>query len=365
MIRTRLFPLVGITAALAFAGCGDDTSSDTAADSSDAPKVSGTINGAGSSAQEAAQQAWTAGFQGSNPDATITYDPVGSGGGREQFVAGGTDFGGSDAALEDDELTGAQKRCGGPDNLIEIPAYVSPIAVIYNLEGVDKLQLSPDTLAKIFAGDITKWDDAAIKADNPDATLPATAIAPVHRSDESGTTENFTDYLGKAAPDSWTEEASGDWPTKGGEAAQGTSGVVDAVKSGSGTIGYADASQAGDLGVADIKVGEAFVGPTAEAAAKILEESKETEDAGKFVFTYTLNRTTDADGTYPIVLVSYLLGCTKYDDAAKSAVVKGYFGYVVSADGQTKSAETAGSAPLSDAIRTLVTPAVDAIGAGA
>ncbi len=165
-------------------------------------------------------------------------------------MAGAVDFAGSDAALKDEELAGAEKRCGGADNLIELPAYVSPIAVIYNLDGVDNLQLSPATVAGIFLGKITKWNDAAIAADNPDATLPDTAIVPVHRSDESGTTENFTDYLNKTAGDVWTAEASGEWPTKGGEAADGTSGVVAAVKNGTGTIGYADASQAGELGKA-------------------------------------------------------------------------------------------------------------------
>src|SRR5215218_6768737 len=104
------------------------------------PKLSGEVAGAGASSQEAAQQAWIAGFQQSNSGVTITYDPVGSGGGREQFVAGGTAFGGTDAAFADEELTGAQKRCGGPDNLIEAPVYISPIAVIYNLEGIGDLK---------------------------------------------------------------------------------------------------------------------------------------------------------------------------------------------------------------------------------
>lgn len=364
MLQHRLLPVLGVTAALAFAGCGDDTSSTDSSSAGDsASKLSGKLAGAGASSQEAAQNAWIAGFQTANPDVTVAYDPVGSGGGREQFVAGAVDFAGSDAALKDEELAGAEKRCGGADNLIELPAYVSPIAVIYNLEGVDNLQLSPATVAGIFLGKIKKWNDAAIAADNPDATLPDTAIVPVHRSDESGTTENFTDYLNKTAGDVWTAEASGEWPTKGGEAADGTSGVVAAVKNGTGTIGYADASQAGELGKAKIKVGENFVDPSAEAAAKILEESERTEGAAKNVWTYELNRETDAEGTYPVVLTSYLIGCTKYDDAAKAELVKGFFNYIISADGQSKAAETAGSAPLSDALRGEIQATVDAIGA--
>jgi phosphate transport system substrate-binding protein len=363
MLQHRLLPVLGVTAALTFAGCGDDTTTDNAGGGDSASKLSGKLAGAGASSQEAAQNAWIAGFQTANPDVTVAYDPVGSGGGREQFVAGAVDFAGSDAALEDEELTGAEKRCGGADKLIELPAYVSPIAVIYNVDGVDNLQLSPATVAGIFLGKIKKWNDAAIAADNPGAKLPDTAIVPVHRSDESGTTENFTDYLNKTAGDVWTAEASGEWPTKGGEAADGTSGVVAAVKNGSGTIGYADASQAGELGKAKIKVGENFVEPSAEAAAKILEESKRTEGAGKHVWTYELNRETDAEGTYPVVLTSYLLGCTSYPDAAKSELVKGFFNYIISAEGQSKAAETAGSAPLSDTLRGQIQPTVDAIGA--
>jgi phosphate transport system substrate-binding protein len=345
--------------------CGDDDSGsgdDGGSAASGGAQLSGTIAGAGSSAQAAAMEAWRAAFQEANPDATVSYDPVGSGGGREQFVAGGVDFAGSDAALEGDELQAAQKQCGGPDSLVEFPAYISPIAIIYNLEGVEDLQLSPETVAKIFKGEITQWDDPAIKADNPDAELPGDRISVVHRSDESGTTENFQDYLSKAAGDVWTYEVSGDWPVKGQEAAQGTSGVVEAVTAGSGAIGYADESQAGDLGIAKVKVGVEFVGPSAEAAAAVLEASDETDDPGEYVFTYDLARDTTQSGAYPVVLISYQLTCTQQDDAAKAELVKGYFNFLLSPDGQATAQEAAGSAPLSDALRQKFQPAVDAIG---
>jgi phosphate transport system substrate-binding protein len=346
---------------------GSDTSASTAASggSSGGGDLSGSIAGAGSSAQAAAQEAWTAGFQEANDGATISYDPVGSGGGREQFVSGGVDFAGSDAALADEELTGAQDRCGGADNVVEVPVYVSPIAVIYNLPGVENLQLSPATVAKIFAQKIKNWNDPAIKADNPDADLPDTAITAVNRSDESGTTENFTDYLSQAAASDWTYEVSGDWPVKGGEAAEGTSGVVDAVKNGEGTIGYADESQAGELGKAAIKVGSDFVQPTAEAAAEVFAESKRDEGSGKNVFAYTINRKPTKAGVYPVVLVSYEIACTTYDDADKAALVGGYLQYMVSPEGQKAAASNAGSAPLSQEVTDLITPAVKAIGTGA
>jgi phosphate transport system substrate-binding protein len=371
MRRLRSLPALAATAVLVLgiAACGASNesgdSTPAAAGGASTPaaqELSGNLAGAGASSQEAAQQAWIAGFQDANPDVTIAYDPVGSGGGREQFISGGVAYAGSDSHLKEDELTKAQTRCGGPDNLIEIPGYISPIAVIYNLEGVDNLQLSPETLAKIFKQEIKTWDDPAIKADNPDAKLPSDRITPVNRSDESGTTENFQQYLAAVAPDVWTFEPGQEWPVKGGEAAQGTSGVVDAVKSGKGAIGYADASQAGELGKANIKVGEEFVGPTPEAAAKVVELSPETDDPGAHVFTFDLDRKTTESGTYPIVLVSYLIACTKYDDAAQAAIVKGYLNYIISADGQAAAAKNAGSAPISDSVRSKIQPAVDAIG---
>jgi phosphate transport system substrate-binding protein len=352
--------------ALGAAACGDDDDSGGGGGGGGgdaSSSLSGEIAGAGATSQEAAQEAWIAGFQNDNPDVTIAYDPVGSGGGREQFIAGGTAYGGTDDALEGEELSGAQDRCGGPDALVQIPVYVSPIAIIYNLQGVDKLQLSPDTLAKIFKQEIKNWNDPAIKSENADADLPDTRITVVNRSDESGTTENFTDYLSQAAPDVWTFEVSGNWPVKGGEAAEGTSGVVEAVGAGDGAIGYADASQAGDLGVATIKVGGAYVPPSPEAAAKILDESeKDTElSKGKYVFAFALKRDTESEGTYPIVLVSYLMGCTKYDSADTAKIVNGFFNYVISEPGQEAAAQNAGSAPISDALRSQVQPAVDAI----
>ncbi|GAB2737530.1 phosphate ABC transporter substrate-binding protein PstS [Nocardioides pakistanensis] len=325
--------------------------------------LSGTLNGAGASSQEAAQSAWRAGFQTANPDVTVNYDPVGSGGGREQFIAGGNiAFAGSDAYLSDDEgeLSAAKERCLNEDP-IEIPNYVSPIAVIYNLEGVDNLQLSGETLAKIFTGDITKWNDPAIAEDNPDAELPNSNITAVHRADDSGTTDNFTAYLDAAAPEVWTHGEVGEWPIKHGEAAPQTSGVVSAVTNGSGTIGYADASQAGDLGVASIKVGEEYVAPSAEAAAKVLEVSPRAEGRSDVDMAVDLDRTTEEAGAYPIVLTSYLIACQTYEDQNTADLVKGYLTYIVSDEGQQAAAETAGSAPLSDTLQEEAQGIIDGI----
>ncbi|HUB99136.1 MAG TPA: phosphate ABC transporter substrate-binding protein PstS [Solirubrobacterales bacterium] len=352
--------------ALGVAACGssDDSSSSGGGGSSSGGELSGEIAGAGATSQEAAQEAWIANLEAENSGVTISYDPVGSGGGREQFTAGGVAYAGSDAAIseEEGELKKAEKRCE-PGELIEIPAYVSPIAVIYNLPEVEELQIDPETLAKIFAQEITTWNDPAIAKSNPDVDLPDTRITPVNRSDESGTTENFTEYLSEVIPSVWKYEVSGDWPVKGGEAANGTSGVVEAVAAGEGAIGYADASQAGELGIAKVKVGADYIAPSPEAAAAILEESPEDSElaANKFMFPFKLDRKTEAEETYPIVLVSYLLACTKYGSADEAAVVKGFLEYVISPEGQEAAAENAGSAPLSAALTKKITPAVEAI----
>lgn len=352
--------------ALVLTACGgSDDGGNDASNASSESGISGDLIGAGSSAQAAAMQAWQAGFQEANPDVTVSYDPVGSGGGREQFLDGATLFAGSDAYLDDEEVAASKDRCAGTGGAVNLPHYISPIAVAFNVDGVDNLQLSPANIAKIFDGKITSWDDPALKADNPDADLPAQDITPVHRSDESGTTENFVDYLSQAAPDDWPYEVSGDWPAKGGEAAQGTSGVVQAITAGSGAIGYADASQVGDLGTAAVKVGDNFVEYSPEAAAKVVEVSKPAEGRPDGDLAIDVARTTTESGVYPIVLVSYHVVCLEYDSQEEADLVKAFMTYVGSEEGQQSAAEAAGSAPISAKLREQTEATIDMIKAAA
>ncbi|HEV6953596.1 MAG TPA: phosphate ABC transporter substrate-binding protein PstS [Promicromonospora sp.] len=367
-MKISRFPRVGSAVmvgalALSLAACGQNPGADAAADgaSASAGDLSGELSGGGASSQESAMEAWRAGFQGQYPDVTVNYDPVGSGGGRENFISGAFPFAGSDAALDDDELADAEAQCG-EGGVIEYPAYISPVAVAFNLEGIDSLNMTPETIAGIFKGDITTWDDAAIADDNPDADLPSTDITVVHRSDDSGTTENFQEYLSTVVPDVWTYEPEGIWPVDGQESAQGTSGVVSAAQAGEGTITYADASQIADLGTVAVGVGEEFVEYSPEAAAAVIEGSPRVEGTSEHVFAYDLAR--DIEGTYPIVLVSYHLACATYEDAEQAELVKGFLGYVLSEEGQTAAADSAGSAPLPTALAEEFAGAVDAITAG-
>jgi phosphate transport system substrate-binding protein len=332
-------------------GPGDDPAGD----------LTGTLVGAGSSAQGSAQEAWIAAFQTANPDVDITYDPSGSGAGRETFIAGGSDWAGSDSALSDDELAGEFGACAPGAGAIDLPTYISPIAVIYNVEGVDELNLDAETIAGIFKGDITKWNDAAIAALNEGLTLPDATITAVHRSDDSGTTKNFTDYLGKLAPAIWDAEAADAFPYQAGEGAQGTSGVVDAVTNGTNTIGYADASKAGALGVAKIKVGDEFVAYTAEGAAAVVADSPLVEGREANDIAFKLDRETTDPSHYPLVLVSYSIVCNEYLDAAQGELVKAYISYITSAEGQQVAADSAGAAPISEDLSTKVAEALATI----
>ena len=332
-------------------------------------QLSGTLDGSGASSMAAGQEAWVAAFQTANPGVTVNYNPTGSGTGRDQFEQGLTFFTGSDAYFKDEELATNHPNCAGEtDDVFEFPIWISPIAVIFNLEGLDTLNMSPATIAKIFSGQITNWNDMEIQASNPGVSLPDLAITYVHRSDESGTSENFTDWLAKAAPSAWVDTAGAPlgaietWPSDvAGEGAQGTSGVVAAVAAGNGTIGYADASRAGDLGTVAVGVGTSFVPFSPEAAAKIVDVSDLVEGRPDTSLAYELRRDTTESGVYPVVLVSYLQGCMDYVDDAQAELVKAYAGFIISAEGQQVASAAAGSAPISDSLRQKAQAILDAV----
>jgi phosphate transport system substrate-binding protein len=367
--RTSRVAALLAAGSLALTACSDSGQggTDTAAGSTDdetaaASTLEGTLAGAGSSAQGSAMEGWIAGFQSANEGVTVTYDPAGSGAGREQFIAGGVDFAGSDAALDEEELPAAEERCGDGE-LVEVPLYISPIAVAFNLPGVDSLNLRPETIAGIFTQKITKWNAPEIAEDNPDAELPDLDITPVNRSDKSGTTENFTEYLAATAPDVWTEEPSGDWPIAGGEAGQGTSGVIQATTAAEGGITYADASQVGELGVVKVGVGEEFVEYSPEAAAAVVEASPRVEGRPEGSLAVEIARDTTESGAYPIVLVAYTIACTTYEDEGKGELVGAFLQYLASEEGQAAAADAAGSAPISEQLRTDALEQLEKIGA--
>lgn len=200
----------GIVMLASLAACGDNTSSaGNNSGSTSTEKITGSFSGAGATSQQAAEEAWISAYMAANSGANVTYNPTGSGAGVTTFLSGATAWAGSDKALSDDEVTqSSDKACANGTTAFDVPVYISPIAIIFNLKGVSDagkhINLDADTAAKIFDGKIVKWNDPAIANQNKDLTLPDTQITVVHRSDKSGTTQNFVSYFKDQAPDSWT-----------------------------------------------------------------------------------------------------------------------------------------------------------------
>nr|WP_156612192.1 phosphate ABC transporter substrate-binding protein PstS [Auraticoccus cholistanensis] len=324
-------------------------------------QLSGTLTGGGASSQESAMTAWIQAYSSTQQQVTVQYNPVGSGGGREGFLAGQYSFAGSDSVMDEEELAQSQEICG-PEGAFHVPAYISPIAVAFNLPGVDSINMDAETIASVFKGDITTWNDEAIASQNEGTELPDTPITVVHRSDDSGTTENFTEYLSAAAPDVWTYEAGDVWPSEeAAENAQGTSGVVGLASQTEGAITYADASATQELGSVAVKVGEEYVPYSAEAASKAVETAERVGGGAEQDMAVELDRATEEAGTYPVVLVSYHIYCTTYADQETVDLIKSFGEFAVSPEGQQAASDAAGNAPLSSALSEEATAAIESI----
>ncbi|MBT1182341.1 phosphate ABC transporter substrate-binding protein PstS [Bifidobacterium sp. CP2] len=360
--------LSGIVMLAGLAACGDNTTSGSSNGSSETTKsepISGSFQGAGASSQQAAVEAWTAGFQANNPNAKIAYNPSGSGAGVSTFLTGATAWAGSDKALADDEVTKSEAVCAS-GSAFDVPVYISPIAVVFNLKGISDagkhINMDASTIAKIFDGKITTWNDPAIKEQNPKLDLPSTAITVVHRSDKSGTTQNFVSYFKDVAPDDWSYDLSENWPNNVGQGAKGTSGVISTVQQADGTIGYADFSQVGQLGTVAVKVGDSYNEISADGGSKVIEDSKLDDTAkGDNRVVVKINHETEAKGAYPIVLVSYMIACPAYKDAKQGEFVKSWLTYVTSDEGQKAAQDAAGSAPLPSSLTSKISKSIEAI----
>ena len=350
---------VALAATIVLSSCAANEGTPAGGESSSSLK--GTLQGIGSSAQGAAETAWGTGFQTANDAVTVNYDPQGSGAGRTAFLTGAADFAGSDAALKTEELATVSPTCKAGTAPIDLPVYISPIAVAYNLEGVTDLKLDAATIAGIFKGTVTTWNDKAIADQNPDATLPSDKINVVHRSDDSGTTQNFTEYLVANAPDVWDAEAGQTYPYKVGDAAKGTSGVADATKNSKNSITYIDESGAEGLSIAQLKVGDAYSTISAEGAADVVSKSPIADGREANDLAIAIDRKITDANAWPMVLVSYFIACQEYADTDKGALVSAYAQYVASDAGQQAAATQAKSAPLSGDLAAKVVAAAATI----
>jgi phosphate transport system substrate-binding protein len=357
----RSTALAGLVAvgALSLTACGSDDNSSTGSTAT-IDCASGDIKGAGSTFQKNIVSEWIKDYTDACKDAKVDYQGIGSGAGIKQFGEGTIDFAGSDSTMKDDEQAAADATCGSP--AIHIPVTAGGIAVAYNLPGVDNLQLSPKTLAGIFQGTITTWDDAAIKADNSGVTLPSTAITAVHREDSSGTTKVFSGFLDKTSGGAWKLGADKElsWPAKV-QGAKGSDGVTQAVVAAPGGITYVEKSfvdNSSSLAAAKV---QNSAGSYAELDADTVSEALAgaTTDANDGDIKVSIDFAAVAGDAYPITAVSYEIVCSKGKDAAKSALLKSFLTYAVG-DGQDK-AEDNGYAPLPDALAKQVAASVTAL----
>jgi len=356
--RTISLASVALVSAFALVACGSDSngsgtsSSGAAAASGDCPK--GTLNASGSTAQANAMSQWTKDYLGLCPGATVNYNAVGSGQGITDFTNAQTSFAGSDSPLNADkgEVAAADKRCK-TGKAVNLPMVPGPIAVVFNVDGVTDLTFTPSVLAQIFAGKVTKWNDPAITALNSGAKLPDATILTVHRSDSSGTTDNFTKYLTAAAASDWTFDHDKVWKAPGGQGAKGSDGVSGAVKSTPNTLAYVEYSFAtlNNLSVAQIDNGGGAVKLTPDAVSKAVGAAKVTGTGDDL--TLALDYTTTVAGAYPIILVTYEITCVQGLAADQAALVKGFLGYTSSDAGQAKLTDL-GYAPLPKEIQTQV-----------
>ncbi|MFI6377312.1 phosphate ABC transporter substrate-binding protein PstS [Streptomyces sp. NPDC050546] len=344
--RALALGALAVSGALALTACGSDDTGTSGGGSSAAAKpgsikcddAKGQLLADGSSAQKNAIDAWVKQFAVACQGVQINYKGGGSGAGVTAFTQGRVAFAGSDSALKPEEVAASKKVCSGGQG-IDLPMVGGPIAVGYNVNGVDNLVLDASTLAKIFNNEITNWNDPAIKKLNPEAKLPDLKIQAFHRSDDSGTTDNFTKYLMATAKKDWPYDGGKTWQAKGGQSASGSSGLAQQVKQTNGAISYFELSYAKDgMKTVDLDTGAAQpVKATVENATKAISEAK-VVGTGKDL-ALELNYGTKAEGAYPMVLVTYEIVCDKGNKSDTLPATKAFLRYVASEEGQKVLAE--------------------------
>lgn len=370
MKANRSGAALGLLAAstLLLSACGSDNNASTGAGSESA--TSGiecggkeALKASGSSAQANAMTRFINAYETDCPGSTLNYTSSGSGAGVSEFLGGQTDFGGSDSPLSESkgEIAKAAERCASP--AWNLPAVFGPIAVTYNVPGVDGVVLDGPTLGKIFNGTVKTWDAPEIKALNEGATLPAKPINVIFRSDESGTTDNFQKYLDAASDGSWGKGAGKSFAGGIGEGAKGNEGTSAAVKNTEGSITYNEWSFAKSQGLSIAKIitsaGPEPVELSSETAGKAIDGVKIKGEGNDLVLdTASFYKPTEA-GSYPIMLAAYEIVCSKYSDPEVAKAVKAFLTSALG-NGQ-KGLEDNGYIAIPEAFKERLTTAVTAI----
>jgi phosphate transport system substrate-binding protein len=322
------------------------TSSASATASSSAP-LSGTLNGSGSTLQQTYQEAAISAFKSVQPGMTVNYGAGGSGKGRTDLASGVVNYAASDSPIPASQVASFNGK-----TVLYFPDVIAPVTVSYNLPSLSKpLQLSAPVIASIFQAKITTWNNSAIAADNPGVTLPSTAITIAVRSDSSGTTQNFTQFLVDATGDGWTLGTSSTikWPSAA-RAGAGNSGVASTIQSTPGAIGYVDYADAKATGLhfASIKnsAGD-YVAPSVAAAGVAASSATVKPD-----LTFSAIWASGA-GAYPITAQSWILVYETQPNANDEALLKAWIGYLISPTGGQSLLSNLGFAPLPTSLDTM------------
>ncbi|MGZ4482381.1 MAG: phosphate ABC transporter substrate-binding protein PstS [Gaiellales bacterium] len=341
--------------ALAAAGCGGSSGGSSSTPSGGAGG-SVVINGAGSTFAQPMYQQWAGEYaQKVDPKVKVNYQGIGSGGGIAEFTQGIIDFGGTDAPMSADEQKAAEQKHGP---VLHIPMILGAVAVIYNEPGVKSLKLDGPTLADIYQGKITKWNDPKIAALNPGVSLPGDSIQVVERSDSSGTSFIFTSYLTAVSP-AWSSKVGADkapqWPT--GTGAQGSSGVAAAVQQTKGAIGYVEYGYASQNSIpfASLKSASGdVVAPSADSTTAAASGVSYPDD-----LKFSLINSKSA-GAYPIVSATWILVAQNQKDKTKGPALVRWMQWCLQ---KTQQAEVAnlGYAPLPSDLDGLAIKAVSSI----
>jgi phosphate transport system substrate-binding protein len=354
--------------AVMLSACGSNnngTSASTTTGSSTAANVAcggkPTLKASGSTAQANAMTRFVKAFEQGCPGQTLNYTANGSGAGISEFMGNQTDFAGSDSPLGKSDLPKAQQRCGSP--AWDLPVVFGPIAIAFNVNGLNSLNLDGVTAAKIFNGAITTWSDPAIAALNSGVALPAAPIQVVFRSDESGTSDNFQRYLDTASNGAWGKGAGKTFNGGVGEGAMGNDGTAAAVKRTEGAIGYVEWSfaMAEPLNTAKIitSAGPDPVAISVGAVAKTISSAWFTRDGNDLALdTISFYRPNQTDA-YPIVLATYEIVCSKYADPQVGAAVKAFLQSTIGA-GQNGLADN-GYVPIPAQFMSRLSAAVNAV----
>jgi phosphate transport system substrate-binding protein len=349
--------LVGVAAAIVGTACGDAGTATTSPLPVDVG--SGSLTGAGATFPDPLYKKAFYDYNVKYPNVSITYGAVGSGAGIQQFIKQTVDFGASDVPMASADITTA----GGPDTLTQIPTTLGVISIAFNITGVSSLNLDAASLAGIFLGDIKTWNDPALTALNSGTTLPSKPITVVHRSDGSGTTYHFTDYLSKISPKWKSGPGVGklvSWPVKSSIGASGNSAVAQAITSTEGAVGYVELAYVVQTGMHQAALKNAngkFV--TASVAGATAAAAQNTS-VSPTNFSITNE---PGDTTYPIAGFSWVILRTSYSDTAKGKAIVYLFKWLTSSDGQ-KEGTALQYAPLPTAVASLAASNLKLVKAG-